>query len=548
MATEETAETKDILKQYEKLVTRRRSYEALWREIANYVFPRRINALETRSPGQDQTELLFDSTAIFANEVLSAAIQSGMTNQAMRWFDLRLRDEQLNEDDETASWLEDSTTRMLLAFRQSNLNSELHELYLDLGAFGVGSMLIEESKKDGGLLFRTIPVGEFVIDEDEAGQVDALYYEFHYSVRTAVARWGINSLSEDTQKLMETDPYRDLVFIHAIFPREKRTKFGQRAMPWASVFLERDKKHKVAEGGYREFPATVPRWAKASGEVYGRSPGYTALPDIKTLNKAVELELRALAKCIDPPMKATRNSIIGKVKLGAGTLTILRDMEGLKELVSNPRFDISQVEKADLRQSIKNMFFVDQMLQLMSRDKPQMTATEVQVKVQLLQQILGPTSGRLQSELYNQLIDRTFAMMLRSGKFLPPPPQLRAQQIDVQYEGPLARAQRAQQLLAIERTLTNLQAMLPLAPDVVDNVNMDETFRESADISGAPAKIIRSLEEVGNIRKVRAQKQAEQEAAMQLQTAAEAAGKAAPAVKALVDVEQQRQGPAANVG
>lgn len=542
MAVEESKETKGLIKQYEKLVSHRRSFEPQWREIASYVFPRRINSLEMRSPGQDQTELLFDSTAIFANEVLSAAIQSGMTNQAMRWFDLRLRDEELNEDDEVAGWLEENTTRMLLAFRQSNLNSELHELYLDLGAFGVGAMLIEESPKNKGLLFRTIPVGEFVVDEDETGQVDTLYYEFHYSARSAAQRWGEDALSEDSRKLLATDPYRDLVFIHAIYPRTNRTKFGSRRLPWASVFIEKEKKHKIAEGGYNEFPATVPRWAKASGEVYGRSPGHTALPDIKTLNKAVELELRALSKVIDPPMKATRNSIIGKVKLGPGSLTLLRDIDGLKELITNPRFDISQIEKADLRQSIKNMFFVDQMLQLMSRDKPQMTATEVQVKVQLLQQILGPTSGRLQSELYNQLIDRTFALMFRGGKFTRPPAQIRNQQIDVQYEGPLARAQRAQQLLAIERTLTNLQAMLPLAPDVVDNVNMDETFRESADISGAPAKIIRTTDEVAQIRETRAKKQAEQEAAMKLQTTAEAAGKAAPAVKALVDIQAQGQG------
>jgi hypothetical protein len=45
---------------------------------------------------------------------------------------------------------------------------------------------------------------------------------------------------------------------------------------------------------------------KVAGEIYGRGPLLTALPDIKTLNKTLELLLKnaslAVAGCIQPQM------------------------------------------------------------------------------------------------------------------------------------------------------------------------------------------------------------------------------------------------------
>lgn len=534
----------EILKRHDKLVERRRNWEPQWREIASYIFPRRISSLETREPGSRQTERLFDSTAIFSNEILAASIQSGITNQTMQWFSLALRDEDLNQDADTVEWLGDARDKMLLAYRQSNLSGELHELYLDLGAFGVGALLIEEHpKQPRGLLFRAIPVGTFAVDENAEGMVDTFFYEFKMSLVAVIKKYGIEKLPERLKEAKDKDPYRQLTIVHGIYPRsdEERSKGARYSHPWASCVVLKDTNAStnkmesalLHEGGYNEFPVAVPRWTKASGEVYGRSPGHTALPDVKTLNKAKELELKAWAKVIDPPMKAERNSIIGDVQLAAGGLTFMRNIEGMKELVTNPRFDVSQMEKEEIRQSIRNIYLVDQMLQLMARDRPQMTATEVQVKVQLLQQILGPTFGRLENELLNPLLDRTFAIMNRRGQFIPAPPALAGVRIEIEYEGPLIRAQRAQQLLAIERTIQIGAGIVGVNPEVFDNIDTDEMMRQGADIAGVDVKLIRKPEAVVEIREKRAAAKAQEAEMLRLQSAAEALGKAAPAVAAL---------------
>ena len=48
----------------------------------------------------------------------------------------------------------------------------------------------------------------------------------------------------------------------------------------------------LREGRHWDNPFINFRWQKAPSETYGRSPVMKALPDIKTLNKVVELMLK----------------------------------------------------------------------------------------------------------------------------------------------------------------------------------------------------------------------------------------------------------------
>jgi hypothetical protein len=533
-------------KRYEKMLTQRRQWEPSWRDIASYIMPRRISSIEQRQPGAKQTERLFDSTAIFSNEVLAASLQGSITNQAVKWLSLRVRDFDVNTNDEAAEWLDRTADKMLLSLRQSNFASEVHELYLDLGAFGTGVVLIEEHMDiKGDLLFTAIPIGTYVIAEGRDGKVNTIFYEIRLSYAAAAAKWGQKNLSRDSLKKMREDADQEFTVIHAVYPRDTVAKGLRGRKPFVSVHYEKENRHIIRTGGYNRFPFVVPRWVKASGEVYGRSPGFTTLPDVKTLNKVIELELRSWAKAIDPPVMVQDRAVVGSLKFQPGGVTVVRDMNGLKELITNARFDVSEIKKDEIRAAIKGVFFVDQMLQLMARDTPQMTATEVQVKVQLLQQILGPTFGRLESELLNPLVDRVFEIMDSANKFDAVPDILNEQQLDVEYEGPLARSQRTQELLGIERTLTVVQLMATFDPTVLDRIDSDEIVKLTADIAGAPRQIIRSDEATNKIKEERARQQEMAENMEATETAAGAAGKVVPAVKAISEAMTGRTNGAA---
>lgn len=530
------------LKAWKRQLTIRQLYEPLWQQIADYIFPRKSNILNVLQPGAKQTRKVFNATAIHANELLAASMQGALTSSAFPWFSLRIRGLGERANKEANDWLVGVSDTLYDLFRQSNFNSEMQEYYLDLSAFGTGGILIEgDSRRPGKvrLRFRTLTIGGYCIEENAEGIVDVLYRDFRLTARAAVAKWGLENLGKKTQEIFEKTPEKMLTFLHCVRPRgiDKRLP-GGRNMPFSSIYIDLTDKTTITEGGFEEFPYIVSRWSKTSGESWGRGPGHTALPDVMTLNKAVELKLKGLAKAIDPPVMVRDAGVIGAVKMIPGGLTHMRDMEAIKAMDTNGRFDVAQVEEAVLKDGIEKIFFSDQ-LQL--REGPQMTATEVQVRFELMQRLLGPTLGRLESEGFNPIIERVFNIAVRSGVLEPPPLSVVEHHravgggkiIDIEYEGPLARSQRQVNSLAVQRFY---ELALPIAeskPDVLDNVDADKVIQLHAHAVGVPSDLLRSSDQVDVIRQAREDAeaaQAEQEEAMQT---AESLKNTAPLVKAL---------------
>lgn len=537
------ADAATLLRRYETLLAERRLWEPTWQEIADYILPRKSGITFQRPPGSKTTQRLFDSTALHANELLAASMQGALTSAAVKWFRLKTRREELNNLSTVAQWLDECADRIYLALQQSNFNSEMQEVYLDLGAFGTGALLIEEieprpGRAFSGFRFHALQIGTYVIAEDANGRVDTLYREIKMSARAAFARWG-KAVGDAIERLIGSKKEFDLVTIlHCVYPREGGVAGGPaRKKPWASVYLHKDTRHIISESGYDQFPFMVARWTKASGETYGRGPGHTALPDVKTLNKAVELTLKAWAKAIDPPQKARHDGVIGTVKLQPGGITTVTDMDALQPLDSHARFDVGQIKEETLRAAIRDVFFNNQ---LMLPSKTIMTATEVERQYELMQRLLGPTLGRLESELLNPLIERAFGIMLRRGALPPVPAELLpteanpdGEEIDIEYEGPLARAQRASDVSAVERTLAVLVPLSQIEPTVLDNFDFDELARFVANRNQLPPQILRDASARATIREAR---QRASEAAAQAQAVertAAAAGKVAPLVRAL---------------
>jgi hypothetical protein len=132
-----------------------------------------------------------------------------------------------------------------------------------------------------------------------------------------------------------------------------------------------------------------------------------------------------------------------------------------------------------------------------------MTATEVQVRYELMQRLLGPTLGRFQSEFLNPLIERVFGIMSRAEVFLPPPPILGNATIDIEYVGPLARSQRMEEATAVERLYQLTMQLAQADPGVMDIINSDTAIRMRAELLGVPKSVLRSENEVKKIRQDR---------------------------------------------
>jgi len=283
----------------------------------------------------------------------------------------------------------------------------------------------------------------------------------------------------------------------------------------------------------------VPRFNKDSSSSYGRSVSMNALPDTKMLNKMSEVTIRAAQKQIDPPLMVPDDGFMLPVRTTPGSLNFYRAgtrdrLEPLQIGANNP-LGLNMEEQR--RNAIRQAFFVDQLLM---QNGPQMTATEVLQRNEEKMRLLGPVLGRLQSELLQPLISRSFGLLLRAGLLPPAPEALQGQDIDIEYVSPLAKAQKLTDLQSMLRGFEVMMQVAEIAP-VMDYLDTDKLVKYLVEVTGIPARVVRSDQEVEEMREQQQAQQAQQMQLDQQAQTAEAMGAAAPMVKAVGGLDMLQQ-------
>lgn len=539
------ADALTIKKRWERGVARQSTCRPQWQTLADYILPHRATITHQPTPGSKQTDKLFDSEGHHDAQTLTFSLAGAMLSASQKWFGLTMRQKDLNASKAVADWLEEVADRTYAALNQSNFTSESGECLLDLVVFGTGALFIEEADAGylgafGGLRFKAFPLGEYIIEEDAEGRVNALIRRFSMPAAAAAATWPAVAAHPELKSVLVERPDEPVWILHGLVPRDARKPTLQTRdhMAVAECYVL-DVKVPVLldEGGYLELPVAVPRWMKTSGETYGRSPAWVALPDIKSLNRAVELYLSAMGKALDPTLLVDDESLLSRLSLAPGALVYREPGSKIEPLESAHRLDYAEHLFDRLERKIKEVFFADA---LRLRFKPTMTATEVVALQEEMLRLLGPTAGRLYPELLSIVVERSVGLLARAGQLPPTPQELLdagGGDIDIQYEGPLARAQKSADLLAIERFNQHLGAKAAAKQDltvwdVVDDVEQDLHY---AAIAGVPSNTMRGKEDVAAMRQARADAKAAQDKLAMLAQTAESAGKAAPMLKVMAD-------------
>ena len=535
------AASQDIVDQlcsrFGTLKSNRVNIENHWQELAEYCLPRKSDITVKKSKGTKRQERVFDGTAIHATEVLAAALHGMLTGQSSRWFDVGIAYPlALREDEEVLAWLEKVADAIYYELGRSNFDTELHELYLDIVTFGTSCMFIEY--EDGELRFSTRHIAEVFIAENKHGRIDTIFRLYKCTVRQAVQRFGLSSLSERLKKLFEKTPDTEVELLHVVMPRRDRVEgaLNSENMPIASLYIDVMEKKLILEMGYQEEPAVCPRWVKAANEEYGRSPAMTALPDIKTLNRMSELMLKAAAKIVDPPILVEDESVVGDWVLAPGKLLKYRSGYSKPEaLAPGANIPLGLELEERRRNTIMKAFYTD-LLQF--SDGPQMTAEEVRARLQQQLRLLGPVLGRLTAELLSPMLQRVFKLLLRNRRIPPPPRQLGSVDFKLEYQSPLARAQRRERLDGLVQALNILMPLQQVLP-VMDNLNGDKVVKEVTTELAVSRDVLNTEADKKKIRSARAETQAQANQLASAQQGAAAAKDLSKAGKdANVDVGQ----------
>ena len=528
---ETTAER--LIERWKKLTAAKSNWESLWEEVATYVLPSRKGFTTKKTPGSYRGQGVYDSTAIHANHMLASHMHSALTSPATPWFSLRYGTDELNSDDKSLEWLDACSSRMYAAFSDSNFSTQASELYNDLVALGTGAMFIEAATQepDFKLQFHSLHLGSICCAENADGIVDTIYHKRKMSARQAVQRWEKAEELDKIKDAMERNPDKEFSFLHCVSPNPDwqpdaaipEPKYRRFKSYWVAI----DDKEILEENGYYESPYVIPRWSKVVGDIYGYGPGIMARADIRTINEAKRMELAAYEKAIDPPLLASATGVISDVHLESGGLTFVRDMNALAPLMQATQWQATQIKSEELRNNILSIFLIDQLS--FGPQKTNTTATEMELRYAMMNRVLGPTSGRLQQEFLNPLIERVFGIMYRTGQFEAAPDTVGSDNVTVEYQGPLARNQRYEDAQAIERLFGVAAQWAQMVPNALDIIDVNGAIRILAERYGVPSKALKGEGEVEEAQQQRVQKQAEaeqmqMEAAMAQTNATQASG------------------------
>ncbi|RQO38622.1 phage tail protein [Herminiimonas sp. KBW02] len=520
-----------VLRRKGQMVAQRQPYDQVWKEVFEYLAPERATAwygfIEAgANTAQSQRARLYDNTAMDDAEVLKSSLASGVHPANSRWLDI---DAGQTREDETR-WMDGASQFIFENIHNSGFDAVGYENLSDLVPAGWFVMYIDQRRDSdgneiGGFNFESWPLYQCYVGASKAnGRVDTICRVWQPTIEQLVTEYGLDNVSESSRRKYEEGKLTETVeCVWMIEPNAKDRKgFLKNNLPFRSIHIECNAKTLLRESGYHEFPCAVPRWRLIPGTPYATGIGSNVLPNVKTLNDILRMEMESLDIAIYGMWKGVDDGVFNPrtARVGARKIIMMASPESLTPLKTGADFNVSFSKADQLRQSISKSLMSDSLTPLTGGV---LSATEVQARINKIRAQLGPMFARLQGEYLQVMVERCFAIAYRSGvleaELGPIPETLKGRDFIVKYLNPLARAQKMEQVNAIDALIAGLIQTASAAqnPALLDVIDMDAANYEKGLALGVPANLLRGPEQLTEKRKtdIAAAEQAQQQAQQQ---------------------------------
>lgn len=496
-----------IRKHFAQLRQERNSWEPYWRDVKEYISPKRGRFLASSSSsevnrGDQGTDRRINAVASRALSILASGMQSGLTSKARQWFLLAHPDPDMGRYQPVRAWYDKVQEVLEGIYRRSNVYSALLHTYFEMAGFGNGAMSVL-SHPDHVIYCRPFTTGTYYMSTDQWFEVDAFYYLEYLTAHQLEMAYGKGSLPSTVLQALESgQPDTRFEMVNAVMRHPERFGVkGKEGFDIASVhFLAKgqDEDEFLRVSGYHSFPVMTPRWDVIDADVYGTPPTQDIMGDVKMLQRMEADGLKGIAKGVTPPMRIPPELERRGLNMQPGALNVVSSMNeyAVAPLVT-VQTNVQQLQMkidrvvADIKDGLYNSLF----LALLTQDNPQMTAREVAERHEEKLLMLGPVLERIHYELLDPLISRTFLLASDAGLIPPPPPGVDLGPTQIEYVSILSQAQKAVGVNRIEQSVQFLGNMVAVYPEVRHALDPLKTYKEYNNMIGVRAGIFNSDED-----------------------------------------------------
>jgi len=476
----------DVLKRHDKALTRKENFRNLYEEAYEFALPQRNlydGHYDGKVGGNKKMNRVFDSTAINSTQRFANRMQSGIFPPQRKWCRLEPgSDIPTDRKQEAQLALDVYSDKMFDALKQSNFDIAIGEFLLDLSV-GTAVMMVQPGDDVNPINF--IPVPQYLVSFEEGadGQVDNVYRRMRIKGEVLERQWPDIKIPDQLKKQIKDKPTEEIELIEATVQAQKRGDYCYHV-------IDKKSKTELVYRRMKQSPWIVSRYSKVAGEIYGRGPLITALPDIKTLNKTLELVLKNASLAISGVYTAADDGVLNPntVKIMPGAIIpVARNGgpqgESLRPLPRSGDFNVSQIIMDDLRANIKRILLDES---LPPDNMSARSATEVVERMKELSQNLGSAFGRLINETMIPLVSKILAVMDDRG-LIDLPLEVNGLEIRIAAAAPLAQAQAMEE---VEKVMQYAQIAQQAGPEAMSTLKMGEMMDFIAEHLGIPQRVL----------------------------------------------------------
>lgn len=521
----------EILMRWSRVKSDRMEFESKWQKIQDNIFPNfRDYNVGSSYQTQAATDKIKNFTASVAGKISAVVsqINASICDPTVKWLNIKFGINELNSLRPAADWLQMCENALYATFANPNSNfyPSTYSFHSDWYTIGSACREIILRKDTNQIKFNCVSMQDIYIELDGYGEINTIFRRFMLSARQAYDLWA-DKISKEQQRLVLTEEAggtsQKWEYVEVTTKNPLKGKIEIPLPDYIAIVID-PRTHEIVDLILHKHPAyIISRFEVVPGETYGRSLPWIAMPNIIIDNKLTKRGVQMVDYATLPPLlvqdatsvvmsQISPNSLVqGLDPNGRPTIQPMQMGQNLPNLVEFQKMNSAVIDDILLVHEI----FPEGM------PTQEMSATEVNARKLQYSNRVRPIITRLEHDDLAPTIIKTLSLLEIIGG-IPPFPYdelgIQPEQLPdpiamlrVSFSGQLARIQQMNEVYVNEKLLSNTIQAAQVDQTVLDRINMDEIVAMCAQAYGVSSRIVKTDEEVQQIREARAQQQQQQQ-------------------------------------